>query len=112
MKINNKLPWILSLLLLLIFSFSFLHSELDQFKAKDDDHTGHEYSHLVKETITRSPQANTVHLEISKIDKLICSNPIRISAPLIYSVELQRSKLISHRFKDKDTFILFNSFLL
>jgi hypothetical protein len=65
MKISKVTSKIIFLALLLVFTFSFVHSELDQFKARNDDHSQHDYCLLIKTMIVQDIQIK--YFDFSKI---------------------------------------------
>jgi hypothetical protein len=112
MKINKKLCKTLSLVLLLVFSFSFAHCELDQFKAKQDDHAQHDYSHLVKETIVPNSQADNEHIEEVKIIRTLPPFYIENIDLLFFKVDAPEFNFIFYNFKNPDIIIITGTFLI
>lgn len=95
----------LAVLFLLIFTFAFLHSELDQFSSADDDHASHDYCQLVQRTIVECSQHN---IDVKHF-------PTEASPPL-YSFEqtsvFQLTFIFADHFEFNKRFDLSDSYLL
>lgn len=101
----------LAALFLLIFTFAFLHSELDQFSSADDDHASHDYCQLVQRTIVESSQHNidVKHFQTEKSLQLYSFEQTSVfRLTFIFTDHLEFNK----RFDLSDSYLLNQIFII
>lgn len=110
--ISNKTKKIISVLILGVFVFSFLHSELGLFNFDDGNHETHDYCLIVDGTtnqINKISNAQQLKPSLEKIACLQCINELPGTSSIL-SFRIKKDFLIP---KDKvDLFLRNSSFLI
>jgi hypothetical protein len=104
----NKYLGILSFLILFVFGFLFLHSELNLFSSEQHSHNTHDFCDIVDNAKTENPDINRVNTYCADVAALFLSLQVDLSF---------EKHIIKSQNQDKpdtgvDANILYNTFLI